>query len=525
MHSIRAAVCVVLIGALTAGCEGTGRSLSTEPGGQAPRAELDDFYEQKADWRPCSTDSLPYQESKSVRFECAKIEVPLDYSRPSGKKIKVAVNRLVASDKNRRIGSLLTNPGGPGSSGLDFLYLSGAGLTDLRERYDIVGMDPRGVGKSHEIHCMTRRDLAAEEKKAHGDAEALGEAMAAACKRRSGELLSFVGTDNVARDLDVVRGVLGDKRLNFYGASYGTLLGQFYAHQFPKRTGRMVLDSVVDPTVWPGDSAGEAVAYETALKVFVQSCIDRKKCRMGSQRGNVLKKIDDLITKLDRNPWQGPGKDTVTGLSLVGGLIVAMKREEQWSQLQEAFGAAFKGDMKPLVEIVQPDALATEADSRESGEDDRSWDDQSGNAVRCLHLRPDQRTHKAANEAVAEVAAVAPVFREFLSVTRHACVHWPAESMPDAGRALRAEGAPEILLVQNSFDAATPVQWARSVEGQLDKARLVTNVAGGHGFYGMGECTKKVVDGYLLDGTLPARGKTCHDRAPGIPQSSAELAR
>ncbi|MEV8535819.1 alpha/beta fold hydrolase [Streptomyces sp. NPDC051211] len=272
MRGILRAASAVLAGAVAAGCSGGGSAVAGRAAPD-PRSDLRPFHEQKIVWRACPADEVPDEVAGFLRFECAVVKVPLDYSRPDGKTIDIAVNRLPASDKKQRIGSLLTNPGGPGSPGLGFLYNFAAdGFTpQLRARYDIIGMDPRGVGKSREVRCQTQKEQAALQQKVGEDFQAFGKALAAACTKRAGDLLPFVGTDNAARDLDVVRAVLGDNKLNFYGVSYGTLLGQFYAEQFPAKTGRMVLDSVVDPTVWPGDTTVESVAFETSLKVFVQS--------------------------------------------------------------------------------------------------------------------------------------------------------------------------------------------------------------------------------------------------------------
>ncbi|MEU9237212.1 alpha/beta hydrolase [Streptomyces subrutilus] len=513
MRGILRAASAVLAGIVAAGCAGgptvTGRAAPD------PRSDLSPFHEQEIAWRACPADEVPEEAADSLRFECAMVKVPLDYSRPDGTTIDIAVNRLPAADRKQRIGSLLTNPGGPGKPGTEFLYNFAAdGFTpQLRARYDIIGMDPRGVGKSREVRCQTQQEQAALQQKVGGDFQAFAKALAAACTKRAGDLLPFVGTDNAARDLDVVRAVLGEDKLNFYGVSYGTLLGQFYAEQYPAKTGRMVLDSVVDPTVWPGDTTVESVAFDTSLKVFVQSCLDAGTCPMGTDRDTVIAQIDGLIAKLDTSPVRVSGGDPVTGLDLTQLLMSAMFNEEAWPALARSLGSALKGDTTRLAEVLQPEPGAQA--------DGRGWAAQGGDAVRCLHLRPDQRTAKAVAETDAEVSKAAPVFKEAFVAGRNLCAYWPAASLPNAGRALKAQGAPEILLVQNSFDAATPVQWARSVEGQLVKARLVTNTSGGHGFYTMGSCTKKVVDDYLISGTLPARGTVCHDRAPGITTPSA----
>lgn len=499
------------LGVAVAGCASAtpGPHKTREGGPEARRADLSTFYEQKIAWRPCPAKDVPDEVPKGLRFECATLRVPLDYSRPDGRSIGIALNRLPASG-SKRAGSLLTNPGGPGASGLTYVYSSAADFSPaVRARYDIVGMDPRGVSKSSPVRCLTEQEDAQLSKKLGDDLPAWARAFSRACAKRSGGLLPFVGTDNAARDLDVVRAVLGDENLNYYGVSYGTLLGQFYAQQFPRRTGRMVLDSVVDPTVWPGDTAAESTAFDTALGVFVQTCLDGPDCPMGRDRAAVTKKIDDLITRLNEQPVKTPGGERLTGQDLSNTLNQAMFNEELWPPLQKVLTAAFQGNTAPLVDYIR---LTQEGGSGGDGSDAGG-----GFAVRCLHLRRDQRTPQAVNEIATEVNEAAPVFGTAMLLGRYVCTDWPADSLPGAGRALTAKGAREILLVQNSFDAATPAQWARSVEGQLDKARLVTNASGGHGFYTKGPCTRKVVDDYLLRGVLPARGTVCHDRAPGLP--------
>ncbi|MET9947572.1 alpha/beta hydrolase [Streptomyces sp. NPDC006341] len=502
-------ISTVLVGAMAAGCGSGGRSLSGG-GPEVARTDLSAFYEQEVTWRACPAQEVPADAPKG--FQCATVRVPLDYSRPGGRSISVAVNRLPAADKARRVGSLLTNPGGPGGSGLAYVYDSATDFSPaVRARYDIVGMDPRGVGKSSPVRCLTEEEGARLGKTAGSDVRALGQGHAKGCAARAGDLLPFVGTDNAARDLDVVRAVLGDEKLTYYGVSYGTLLGQFYAEQFPSRTGRMVLDSIVDPTVWPGDTAAESAAFDTALGVFVQACLDRGNCAMGRGRAEVTKKIDDLITRLNQQPLKTADGAPVTGWDLASGLNQTLFAEERWVPAQQALGAAFQGDTAPLAAYLH--LVVGDGSQGASG--------LGGDlAVRCLHLRTEQRTPEAAEEMAAEVDKTAPFFGPMMMFGRYACTDWPAKPLPNAGRALKAEGAPEILLVQNSFDAATPAQWARSVEGQLDRARLITNTSGGHGFYTQGPCTRKAVDDYLLGGAMPARGTVCHDRAAGIPATS-----
>lgn len=433
--------------------------------------------------------------------------VPVDYSNPRGQSIDIALNRLPASDRRQRIGALLTNPGGPGESGLKFAFQAREYFTPkLRERYDIVGMDPRGVGRSRPIACLTPAE--AEKAQSGGETRMIN-ALVDACKARAGGFLPFAGTDNTAREMDVVRAALGEKKLNYYGVSYGTLLGQLYAEQFPRRTGRMVLDSVADPTQWPGDSAAQALAFETALRVFVDSCLTRGNCALGSNRDAIVKRIDDLTTRLDATPLTVDADTAITGQEVTQFLREAMYKEEAWPGAEKVFAALFHGDGRPL-------AAHNQAPEQGQGPTGGAESDGAGAAIMCLHLTPEQRTQAASREAAEEARRVAPVFGPSVAAQRELCRQWPAASLPNAGRALRATGAPEILLVHNTYDAATPVAWARSVEGQLNRARLMTNTSGGHGFYTMGPCTKTTVDTHLLTGAMPSKGTVCHDRAPGV---------
>ncbi|MEV6787675.1 alpha/beta hydrolase [Streptomyces sp. NPDC051098] len=502
----------VLAGVALSGCSSPQGPKARE-GAPLESDALSAFYEQKIAWKPCPAQDVPDGTPQGVRFECATVRVPLDYGHPERRTLTLALNRLPAASKTTRAGSLMTNPGGPGGSGLQYVYDFASDYSPaVRARYDIVGMDPRGVGASSPVHCLSDQEqarLAAMD----GDASAGALDYAKACGKRSGDLLPFLGTDNVARDLDIIRAALGDEKLTYHGVSYGTLLGQFHAHQFPHRAGRMVLDSIVDPTVWPADTTSEAAAFDTALGVFVQTCLDSPKCPMGTSRSAVTREIDDLLTRSNDEPLKA-ADGTITGLELSFALNQALFDEGTWQPLQQALGAAFRGDTAALTRLLHPEESST------SGKSSTNDGLAENAAVRCLHLRPEQRTAHAVDEITAEVNKAAPLFGPQFLFARSLCTDWPAPPIPNAGRALTAKGAPEILLVQNSFDAATPVQGARSVEGQLDNARLITNISGGHGFYDKGPCTRKVVDDYLTAGALPARGTVCHDRAEGLPNAA-----
>ncbi|NGN67636.1 alpha/beta hydrolase [Streptomyces sp. A7024] len=470
--------------------------------------DLARFHDQKVDWKPCPAADVPQpqqDQDEPPEFECASVTVPLDYDRPDGKRIELALNRLPATDRDHRLGPLLTNPGGPGESGLEYVYQTAPDQlsSKLRARYDIIGMDPRGVGRSSPVRCMTYREYSRLQQR-ETDPAKVAEAFARSCEKKSGDLLPFVGSDNAARDLDVVRAALGADKLDYLGFSYGTELGQFYAEQFPRRVGRMALDSVVNPTT-ARDYAARAVAFETALGVFVQSCLDKGHCPMGSRRAAVLAKIDGLVDRARSKPLAtGRGTPPVGAETLVQGIYQAMYQEGAWPALSKALAAAFAGDGRPLGAFLEAG----------DGSPDPDEDAVGGNsAVDCIQHRPEDRTPEAVRESIAEAGRDAPLFgREFAAGAIWRCAKWPAPSIPLAGRALTAEGAPEILLVNNRNDPATPVSGARGVEGQLADATLVTNDSGGHLFYPKGRCTQQVVDDFLLRGKLPAGNKTCHDR-------------
>ncbi|NGN62486.1 alpha/beta hydrolase [Streptomyces sp. A7024] len=504
---------------LVTSCGGAGQAAPRAGGDatEAPRESLARFYTQELIWRSCAPGdwggSTPAPSAEAGGFECAKLTVPLDYADPSGPTIEVALNRLPATDESRRIGALFTNPGGPGGSGIDFAFDAKGFFTErVRERYDIVGMDPRGIGESSPVECLLGDPFFKADDAGHTERRA--ELFAAGCAKKSGKVLPHVGTDNTARDLDVARAALHQDKLHYYGISYGTLLGQFYAQQFPKKTGRMVLDSVVDPTHWPGDATSDANGYENGLTVMVQTCVDGGRCPMGDTRAAVMAKLDDLLAKLDKKELpagDGPDVSKFEVLSLLQG---ATYNEGAWPQVYKALAAAFKGDGKGFrAAVYGPEDDAEDgAEGAAGGKSEEFALSGSYEAVACLHLAAEDRTTAAAREAGQEARKVAPHFSEGVEAQRMACADWPAPSLPAADRAVRARGTPPILLVNNTYDGATSVAWARGVHGQLEDSMLATNTSGGHGFYPMGDCTHKVVDDFLLNRTRPEPGKVCHDR-------------
>ncbi|APA96287.1 Putative hydrolase [Nocardia seriolae] len=262
------------------------------------------FYRQEPTWVPC-------EDGK----QCAKVEVPLEYADPDGRRIELALLKSPATDSTRRIGSLLVNPGGPGDSGVRFAVDPSWATPEVRARYDIVGFDPRGVGSSSPIVCMDSSQvdhLDAEQRAAEaaGDRSRLlqlARDYSDSCRSTFAWLLPHIGTENVAADLDILRAVLKDDKLHFYGHSYGTLIGQYYAERFPDKVGRMVLDSLMDASLSQGEfMIGVAESLDTVFENFVKRCL-AETCPLGDDAGAVRDKVVDMIGRATAAPLSVEG--------------------------------------------------------------------------------------------------------------------------------------------------------------------------------------------------------------------------
>ncbi len=305
--------------------------------------------------------------------------MPLDYRKPSGETISIALIRKEARDKDRRIGSLLFNFGGPGGSGVDILPRAAGSYGKLNSRYDLVGFDPRGVAASSGVRCRTDEeqerafrtvdltpDTAAEEAAFIEDGAAFG----AGCERRSGTVLPHVGTSNAARDLDLVRHVLGDDKLSYLGFSYGTELGGTYAHLFPHRVGRVVLDAVIDPTAdGIGHARNQATGFQRALENYLK---DRgQDPKAGSER------IARMLARLDGKPLPTSSGRELTESLAITGIVTPLYSQYNWPELTAALDEAEKKG--------RGDGLLRLADSYNGRDESGRYDTQahSQRAISC----------------------------------------------------------------------------------------------------------------------------------------------
>jgi len=478
----------------------TGNALSATTA-TAPRpGPLAAFYDQRLRWRDCRDG-----------FECARLEVPLDYQAPRGRTIQVAVVRLPSGDDDPR-GSLVLNPGGPGASGIDYARAAEIVVSDeVRERYDIVGFDPRGVRRSEPVNCLTNSQLdvflaadgspdsASEEEELDRESRALGRG----CARLRPALARHIGTRDVARDLDVLRSALGDRRLSYLGKSYGTYLGLTYAELFPRRVGRLLLDGPLDPALSSmAVSAGQAGGFQRAFRAFLADCVERSSCPLPGDVAEAESEAGRLLDRIDSEPLVGePGRPVTQALTVLG-VAAALYDEGSWGLLRRALSEATTGQGATFL------ALADYYSDR--GPDGRFTTNsvEALYAVNCLD-RPEESDLAAFRAAAVELTETSPVFGAFLAWGALPCASWP---FPPQGRphAISAKGAKPILVVGTTRDPATPYEWAEAAASQLAAGRLLTFEGDGHTAYRRGSsCIDRAVDRYLLDGLLPAAGARC----------------
>lgn len=525
------AATAALAAAVCAGCTGG----DEEPTNSASRPEASaetgtvpplpgSFTGQKLDWKPCGAPTVlqgdtgtgPPQPLNGTRWECATMKAPRDYVRPGDGTVDLALIRVKAApeDGEKRIGSLIFNFGGPGSSGVATLPSFAEGdYRQLRTRYDLVSFDPRGIGASSPVRCLDDKQLdawnasdgtpddGAEEKAYLRDVERA----AAACAQNSGGRLPYVGTVNAARDLDLMRQVLGDDRLYYFGISYGTELGGVYAHLYPKTVGRAVLDAVVDPTQEPEEgSLAQAKGFQLALDNFLEDCAEKgSSCPVGDDPEEGKRKIEQLLDRLDKEPLSTNSGRELTQTLAMNGILQALYSKDLWPVLRQALQEAESYDSGSLL-LVLSDAL--------TGRDEQGRYNNSQaahSAVVCADT--DRRyTVNDVEDALPEFREASPVFGELLAWGLLQCTDWPvagAEGETEVG----AEGSAPILVVGNTGDPATPFGGTGKMIEELGPGVGVELVwkGQGHGAYGSSRCVDDKVNGYLLDGRVPANGTVC----------------
>lgn len=459
-------------------------------------------------------------------LDCATLDVPVDHADLAGPTVALALVRHRATDPAQRIGSLLINPGGPGGSASDVVEAipaaAEAGMPpytpEVLARFDVVGMDPRGVDGSAGVRCLT--DPQREENLAlDGDPALPGfaprdvllaevEELTTACAAGVDPLLlANLATDDVARDMDLVRAALGEERITYLGQSYGTLLGATYATLFPERVRQMVLDAPVDPLTWQADPLGalldQTASAEGVLDAWFATCRGES-CPFGG--GNPEAAFDALVARLEAAPLDVPAQGAIPAQQVDGADLLFAARTAAfsplfWPVLTTALVAAESGDGSVVAALGS--ALVRNSDGTPNGLAEANV------AINCLdRATPADLAEHDRNAA--EAAALAPRFGTSSGYAALACASWPAANPDRFTGPYTAAGAPPVLVVGGREDSQTPYDWAESMTRELDGAVLLTREGYGHGSYGSGApCVDAAVDRLLVDGTLPAPGTTC----------------
>ncbi|MFG2086328.1 MULTISPECIES: alpha/beta hydrolase [unclassified Spirillospora] len=468
------------------------------------------------DWKPCTglPEPPPGAETPPSGLRCATLKVPLDHARPAGKKIDIALIKVPATDRGHRVGSLLFNFGGPGGDGVETLAQVAGQYAELGTRYDLVAFDPRGVGRSTPVTCVGDRrmdeivarddspDTAAEEK-AYADGRA---AYVKGCATRSGGLLPHVGTLNAARDMELIRVALGDRRLHYFGISYGTWLGGAYAHRFPDKVGRAVLDAAVDTRISGVDLAlQQAAAFQRALRDFGDACarLGRKHCPLGADGPSVVKSIGRILDGLDRKPLPTSGGRRLTQSLGTSGVAAALYSRDAWPYLAQGLVDAVKRRDGSLLLML--------ADVQNGRDEDGTYTNltAANTAITCAD-GTGRHTPSDVRRLLPAFRNASPVFGTSMAWGLLQCTGWPVPG-DDAAREVSAPSAAPILVVGNTGDPATPYAWAPALTRELGgRATLLTLDGEGHGAYDTGDpCVRRTVNAYLLLGKVPAAGTTC----------------
>nr|WP_260174001.1 alpha/beta hydrolase [Nocardioides albus] len=464
----------------------------------APEEGLQSFYSQKLDWKGCNG-----------AFECATLEVPLDYSDPTGRTIDVAVIKDPASKD--KIGSLAINPGGPGGSGIDYaLYNNQSFSREVRDSYDIVGFDPRGVGQSTPVDCLDDDALDAyvavdpdpdnlAEVKAYVDT---GVEMANGCASQRRGISDHVSTVEAARDMDVLRAALGEDQLDYFGASYGTQLGSTYAELYPDRVGRFVLDGAIAPGLSVVDAnLAQAKGFEVALRSYVENCVDEGDCFLGDTVDEGVERVQKLLADIDAEPLPAGDRELTAGNALYG-LITPLYVESYWPYLTEALQAAMKGDGAPLMSLSDNYAGRDPKGGYINNTMEANW------AINCL----DDSSGLSPTEVREQVPAfekAAPTFGAALAWMLNGCSAEKFEATEPEPE-IDAEGSNPIVVIGTTRDPATPYEWAKDLAKALDNGVLVSRDGDGHTGYMQGNrCVDNAINDYLVDGKVPDDGLEC----------------
>jgi pimeloyl-ACP methyl ester carboxylesterase len=461
-------------------------------------------------WTECSGEvrSLIGRVPSGYAYHCKTVTVPQDWNnKDNGKTLGIRVMRARSADQRNRIGSLLVNPGGPGGSGIDLAISLSVGLpTEITRSFDIIGFDPRGVGRSEPIKCFTGKDLdesfgSDPDPRTQGEFDAvvaMTRRMVESCASKYGPALSLFSTEQAARDMDQIRADLGEAKMTYLGYSYGTLLGATYAQLFPDKVRAFVLDGAVDPTMGTVEgSESQAKGFERAFSNFTAWCADNtSRCPIGGDARTVVTK---LMQEAETQPLAHRDGRKATPGWILWGVISSMYSKSDWPQLGSALRKLDDGQPAEIFRLADDYAYR---DS--NGEYTNLFD--ANAAVNCADDgKPVTLDRIRALQG--EWRDRYPMFGSALAVSLMTCALWPAERDPYPTGA--ATGAPPIVVVGTKGDPATPYEQTPKLAGMLGVGVVLTWEGEGHTAYPETRCITTAVNKYLLTATPPAAGTSC----------------
>ncbi|MFD7529885.1 alpha/beta hydrolase [Streptomyces sp. NPDC059849] len=500
------------ISVLTVGAVTTVMAALTPVTAFAAGDSLQPYAQQKPRWERCETGG-------PAAFECAKVKVPLDYSDPGGRKIDLAISRIKADSAKERHGALLMNPGGPGVPGLTMpVEMEPLLPVEVRERFDLIGFDPRGVGQSSPIGC----GLTGDEQTFHHPYNARtfpkdvarARSVADKCWAKAGDVLPHITTRNTARDMDVVRAALGERKISYFGYSYGTYLGAVYTQMFPQRSDRFVLDSALDPALaWRGAFRGWSAGAELAFTRWTEWAAARNATYgLGPTPAEVRKTYEELIARADRTPVPTNGGALSGGairsqygafvhVATVTPWIVALKAAAAGGPPAPATPTASAVSDSVPVRSADAGAGAFSADVPADNQSAATW------AVFCGDTRSWPRNPEQYRRDVIRDRARYPLAGD-LGANIQPCAFWKSSAREPATVVSNDVNA---LIVQNQWDPQATLAMAQGMRRALHGARMVTVAGGeGHGVVVAGpSCADAGVTRYLTTGRLPAKDLTC----------------
>ena len=461
-------------------------------------------------WQSCKDDPIV---GNHPEIRCASITVPLDYANPSGPTTEIALAILPAADQESRVGPLLLNFGGPGSSGIDILADNGRAIVpaEIGNRFDLVTWDPRGVQRSLPVECLTDEELdtwisqpgIAEKPTATDWNGALKDAQwfADKCEAGSGDVLPYIGTTASARDMESIRAAMGVETLDYLGYSYGTSLGAVYATLYPNSVGHLILDGAVDPSPDDDSEYGEqGVSIQGALDRVMAWCDADSECPFGN--GATRKSMDKLFAQLDEKPVAIDDGRSVNSVFAWTGIVLTLYNRDYWDYAVQALDELSQGDGELI-------ALLADAYTDRTASGFRSNNMEAFPAINC--------TDHPSSTSIAKYRAIyerfkdrAPDFASGQAASGLLCGVWPNVNVDPLPALVNGAGAPPIMVVGTTGDPATPYKWSEEMASALESGFLLTYVGEGHtAVGGKSECIDSAAIAFLIDGTLPAEGTRC----------------